>query len=251
MCVEYAWFLTAVFHDTGRVKEGTRQVVDSLRSELDDDDSELTAIGKESRWRRPEYIQARKILGRFAGFVTNRDMRASWDAGAFLSKKAEAEANAKSAEWIASYNSMRHHGIISGLDFLAESCRIAQAADQSRYRPFIATHAVPAAMAIMLHDWKAWEMMRPMKLIPVNMPTFPMAALLIYIDTWDNYKRRGIDPLTYIKNYVITQRGVSVVIEWGDKQLMRVDEKGYTDYITGLENLLFALDIKYGMAGHA
>jgi hypothetical protein len=245
ICVEYAWLLTSIFHDVGRPKEGAREMVELLRNELDDDDSSLLASGKDSRWGHTEYIQARRILSSLANFIIHAKKGDRWDGGTIEGKK-DADI---SAEWIKIYNEMNRHGIMSAFDFLAETCRNASASSQTKHRPFIATHAAPAAMSIMLHDWRTWEVMKKIKLIPLKMPKLPMAALLIYIDTWDNYKRKGGDPLTYVKDYLVDDKGACVKVEWGDRNLMKKDEIGYIAYKSALENLLFALDIKYGMAG--
>ena len=46
-----------------------------------------------------------------------------------------------------------------------------------------------------------------------------MAALLIYLDTWDDYRRKGPEPLIFVRNYVVDTRGASVTVEWADSQL--------------------------------
>jgi hypothetical protein len=115
-------------------------------------------------------------------------------------------------------------------------------------RPFVLTHAAPAALAILLHDWKKWPEQRKLKLIPVDGRILPMAALLIYIDTWDNYKRRSeTDPLTYIESYEVNTEGANVHVVWGDSSKMQKDALGYEAYQKAIENLGYTLDIEYGM----
>jgi hypothetical protein len=240
--IEYAWLLTSIFHDIGRRKEAMPQFVSE---QLDDEDMEVFIHSSDARWTKEHNITARRVLGSLGAFIVNAKEGEEWDGGII-----EGEDSTKfTAEWIRIYDKMSSHGVISAFDFLGDLFKKAMAADERRHRAFIITHAATSAISMLLHDWKIWPEMRNMKLIPVNVLMLPMAALLIYIDTWDNYKRRNEDPLTYIKEYSVDSRGACVKVEWGDLDLMKKDEIGYIEYRKALKNLLFALDIKYGMAG--
>ncbi|MBE0535192.1 MAG: hypothetical protein IH624_05935 [Phycisphaerae bacterium] len=242
LCVEYVWFLTAIFHDIGRPKEGAQQFIVST---LDDEDVEISIVGRQDRWTRRHNIDTRRILGSLGAFVVEGNAAATWDGGTIDDE----EAKELCAEWINIYDSMKSHAVISAFDFLGDLFRKAAAADERKHRPFIVTHAVPAALAILLHDWKIWPSMKSLRLMPVNAIMLPMAALLIYIDTWDNYKRRGEDPMTFVKKYIVDCKGACVTIEWGDFALLSKDEVGYKQYGKHLKNLSFRLDIKYGLVG--
>jgi hypothetical protein len=240
--VEYAWFLTAIFHDTGRPKEGAMEFISDT---LDDEDLEISISGSETRWARAHNITARRVLGSLGAFIVNAKAGEEWDGGIIDDE----DSDNFTAEWIKIYDGMKSHAVISAFDFLGDIFEKAMAANERMHRPFIVTHAAPAALSILLHHWKIWPKMRKMKLIPVNASMLPMAALLIYIDTWDNYKRRGKDPLIFIKEYLVDSNGACVKIEWGNLDLMKKDEVGYIEYKKALENLLFSLEIEYGMVG--
>ncbi len=242
LCVEYIWFLTAIFHDIGRPKEGALQL---MTNTLDDEDLEISVRGSEARWVREHNINARRVLGSLGAFIVDGDENVEWDGGSID----DADSKSLTAEWINIYDKMKSHAVISAFDFLGDLFKRASAANERTHRPFILTHAAPAALSIMLHDWKIWPTMKTMKLIPVNVPMLPMAALLIYIDTWDNYKRRGGESLTHIKAYDITDQGACVKVEWGDFDLLEKDRIGYKKYKKALKNLMFNLNIKYGMVG--
>ncbi len=246
ICVEYMWLLTAIFHDIGRSKESTKETVEKLQDELQDDGIEIPMVTNETFWTRQYNMDAKRILGSLASFIRNAEEGDHWDAGAISSSDSEEITR----NWIGLYGSYKH-GIVSAFDFLGRIIRNAYAADEQRNRPFILTHAAPAALSILLHDWKTWPKMKKMGLVPVNASMLPMAALLIYIDTWDNYKRIGNNPLIFIRDYIVDSSGACVNIEWGDSVLMAEGEKGYKGFEGALENLLFSLDIKHGMVGAA
>ena len=239
--VEYIWLLTAVFHDTGRLKEAMEEYI---HSHLDDEDFEVSINIRHERWTKEHNIAARRVLGSLGAFVVNESNDNEWDGGAIDDE----DSRDLTAEWIKLYEE-RRHSVVSAFDFLGDIFKKATAAAQRGNRPFIITHATVAALSILLHDWKIWPRLRKIKQIPVNVPILPMAALLIYIDTWDNYKRQGPDPLTYIREYCIVSEGVCVKVERGDLSLMKKNEVGYKAYKSALKNLLFKLDIIYGMAG--
>lgn len=245
LSIEYIWFLTSIFHDIGRPKEGAREFIQKFSETMDDVELEYSIGIPETKWKKEHNITAKRVLGSLGTFVTDGDSNEEWDGG-FIDDE---DSKRLSTEWINMYSEMRSHGVISAFDFLGDIFEKAMAADERKHRPFIVTHAAPAALSIMLHDWKVWEKMRELKMIPVNMSMLPMAALLIYIDTWDNYKRRGSDPLTFIKEYIVNSQGALVKIEWGDSDLMEKDKIGYMAYKKAITNLLFKLDLKYGLAG--
>jgi hypothetical protein len=182
--VEYAWLLASVFHDIGRPKEGAAKLIEG---EIADEDVEIQVRGNERRWLRPEYQNARKALACFATYVASNCPAGGWDGGSIE----DADAKKIETAWTAIYDSMRSHAIIGALDLLAQVFSTASAANERKNRAFVVSHAVPAALAILLHDWRIWEDAKDWGLFPVNGTENPMAALLIYLDTWDDYSLRG------------------------------------------------------------
>lgn len=244
--VEYAWLLTAIFHDIGRPKEKAAEVVKILQEELRDEDLDVSVAGKETRWARKCYIEARRVLGSLGAFVACNGGSHCWDGGIIE----DVEGEKISTSWINIYDEMRSHAVISALDFLAHLFTKASASSERKYRPFVITHGAPAALAILLHDWKIWKPeARSWGLYPINAFVLPLAALLIYIDTWDDYKRGGSDPRIYIKDYSVNGKGAVVTVEWGNSQELNKDKIKYIAYKQALDNLQFELKIKAGMAG--
>jgi len=243
--VEYAWLLTAIFHDIGRAKEATKQTIQSLQEEFEDEDVELTMEASDKFWTRPHNITARRILGSLAAFVGSAQRSDRWDAGTLEGEESEGI----TGDWILMYKDLNRHGIIGAFEFLGRIVRNAAAANEMRHRPFILTHAAPAALAILLHDWRTWPKARDWNLYPVNASTMPMAALLIYIDTWDDYKRKGAEAKVRIKDYKVDKRGAQVVVEWGDSTEWEKQNMKYDAYKKALIEQPFSLIIKAGMAG--
>jgi len=79
----------------------------------------------------------------------------------------------------------------------------------------------------------------------------PMAALLIYLDTWDDYKRRGPDPLVYVRDYVVEPTGAKVIVEWGNSEALEKERMKYQAFKRALRNKPFPLKITVRMADTA
>ena len=241
MCVEYSWLLTAVFHDVGRPAEGAR---DLLFGQLEDEYVEVR--GSPERWQQEKYGDALRILGSLAEFVAEGSDEDSWDGGLVDDDYGKAVY----LDWINIFDEFRIHGIISAVEFLADIVEKARAADQMKYRPFVFTHAVPAALAILLHDWRIWKShAKKWRLYPINQKVLPLAALLIYLDTWDDYKRKADGPEIYVEKYNVNGDGAQVVVKWGDSECLEKEEIKYREFKKALDNRTFELTIDARMVG--
>jgi hypothetical protein len=241
LSVEYTWLLASIFHDIGRPKEKVAQFVGD---ELQDEDLQVIVRGKDTRWLRPECQAARKSLASLGAFVARSPSTGNWDGGIVPDTQAENLATL----WTKLYDDMHSHAVIGSMDFLAELFRTAAAADETANRPFVVTHAVPAALAILLHDWRIWQDARTWKLFPINCFAMPMAALLIYLDTWDDYRRRGPDPLIFVRKYAVDAHGARVTVEWGDSQAFEKEKVKYHAFKSALRSKAFPLKIFPRMA---
>ena len=217
--VEYSWLLASLFHDTGRVREGMRQLVDQISG---DDYNEVR--GSPARWSHPGYQMALRMLGSLGAYIAGGE-NGGWDGGSLEDERG----NELSGEWIELYNSYSRHGVNSAFDLLADILGKMTAAGERKYRRFIVSHAVPAALAMLLHEWQLWEAARAWGLFPVNVKKNPLAALLLYIDTWDDIKRRRNSPPITISDYVVDDTGATVFVEWPNKELL---EKKMPEYLS-------------------
>jgi len=218
--VEYIWLLTALFHDIGRPKEALK---DFVAQEIHDD--EISIIGKSSRWNQDHYQRAQKILGSLGAFMASK-MMGQWDGGTID----DHDGINLSAEWRTIYDRLDCHGMISAYDFLADILGKLTAAGERKHRRFMISHAPLAALAVLLHDWRMWEHAKKWKLIPVDIRQNPLAAILIYIDTWDDYKRRPGDPVVAIAKYEVNSKGARVVVEWENAAALQDQDQKYKSF---------------------
>jgi hypothetical protein len=238
--IEYIWLLTSIFHDIGRPKEGIKKLIEC---EINDEDLDVQIRGKDNRWSRTEYQNARKSLASFAVYMAS-GCKGGWDCGLIE----DDDAIKIGIAWMRLYNEMESHAIISAFDFLAHVFHTATAAAQRKYRAFVVSHAVPAALAILLHDWRTWGKAKDWGLFPIDGVTNPMAALLIYLDTWDDYKRRGADQLIVIRSFTVDKDGAEVVVEWGEGNKYDKEKIKYEAFLTAIQkNLPFKLKINHGI----
>ena len=237
LCVEYCWLLTAIFHDIGRRKESTPKLVET---DLEDDDMVVSIRGKETRWLREDYKGARRILASLGAFVASDPTdNQDWDAAALTDDKDEE----LSSELTMLYDEMSSHAVISAFDMLASIVKEARAVNERKNRPFVVTHATPAALAILLHDWRIWEHARKWRLYPVDCGILPMAALLIFVDTWDDFKRKGpISPIS-VDSFLIDDGGASVTITWHEAEDYEKEKVKYSAFERALKNHIFRMSI--------
>jgi hypothetical protein len=242
MSIEYCWLLTAIFHDVGHPMESGRRM---LEAELEDEDITVSVVGKETRWVRDNYSAARRILTSLGAFVASGpDGGDEWDIGAVPDDQDTILAN----EWTNLYDRMTSHGVISAFNMLASIVEQARAVAERKNRPFVITHATPAALAILLHDWRIWEDARKWKLFPVDSAVIPMAALLIFIDTWDDFKRSGpVSPIS-IESFSIDAASVGVTVKWHKAEDYEKEKIKYRAFKKALRNPAFGMKITVAVA---
>lgn len=216
LSIEYSWLLTAIFHDVGRTYEGMQALIKKMLSEqaLDDDNIAVTVSSPNDLWLKEEYAAARRLLCSIAAFVRSGPRpREKWDA----SGMPDDEAKALEPALTSLHDRYSCHAIISAFAMLAEIFDKARAADERTNRRFVLTHAVPAAISIMLHDWRIWPEAKRWGLIPVDMAVLPLAGVLIFLDTWDDYKRKGTTSPICVHRFEIEPTFVEVCVQWASR----------------------------------
>ena len=237
--VEYAWLLASIFHDIGRPKEGAKALIEEA---LKDDDISVDITGKDSRWQKESYRDALRILGSFAASIGSKK-RITWNGGALR----DLDGKQLEIDWIRMYDQLSSHAIISALDFLEAICEKAKAANERMNRPFVLAHSVPAALAILLHDWRIQSDAKRWRLFPISVKKLPLAALLLYLDTWDDFKRKGANSIIFVKEYELDKNKAHVAIEWGDRLLFENEKKKYTSFEKSLHEEVFQMKIRARM----
>lgn len=229
-----------------------------LDEQLQDEDEVVTVQVKDSHWLRPEVQSARWSLASLATFVARCPQRGNWDSGTIPDQDADDLEFALTRLYSGvsrshdSFEStdlvLRSHAVVGAMDFLSALFRTAKAANETVNRPFVVTHAVPAALAILLHDWRIWGDAKTWELFPINFTATPLTALLIYLDTWDDYKRKGTGPTIYVRDYVIDSQGASVTVEWADSKSLDKEKLKYRKFKSALCEKPFNLKISASMA---
>ncbi len=208
--VEYCWLLTSLFHDIGKPYEKAPSLV---TGEIGDDDMEVVVRSKPTVWEKREYLDARRHLASLICFYgADGSVPAQWDFGAVTNDHMDHLCK----ELAEQYTGFGSHAIVGAVRLLAAIVRQAQAAEETVNRPFVITHAVPAALSILLHDWKIWSVAANWNLFPVRGNLLPLASLLIFIDTWDDFRRSGNAARVHVADYSLEQSTVSVTVNWAD-----------------------------------
>ncbi len=241
---EYTWLLASIFHDIGRPKEVASKM---LEQELDDEDITVKIETKKNKWNRDKYKNARNLLASLGAFISSGyDKKSTWDVGAFPDR----EDKILIADWTRIYDALQSHAIISSFDMLADICDKVQQAGQRINRSFVASHAVPAALTILLHDWHIWIEAKKWGLFPIDCKAFPMAGLLIYLDTWDDFRRTDDTARIYVRDFCVNKNGASVDIEWNSAEEYQKELVKYTAFIKALKCCPFQLRIDADVARH-
>ena len=238
--LEYCWLLTAIFHDIGRQKEGLGQLL-QLTSE--DPYTDFAPSGRNTRWLEGHYERARQALTSLGVFIAaTPGHRGTWDGGLVPDKRCVEHGKA----WTNLYDSYKSHAVVSAFDMLAEVFDKASAVEEIENRPFVVAHAVPAALAIFLHDWRVWTQAEQWQLYPIDMAALPLAAILVYLDTWDDYKRKDGDPMIHIDRYRANQTGAAVNVKWAsDAQFEREKARiKYDKLKEAIKNRVCSLRVK-------
>ncbi len=242
LSIEYGWLLTAVFHDIGQpLQRGSR----FLEAELEDEDVVVSVSGRNTRWLRTEYVEARRIISSLGTFVSaGAPVKDEWDGGALVGPDADRLAD----RWTALFDQMSSHAVIGAFKMLASIVEQAIAVNEKKNHTFVISHAVPAALAILLHDWRIWDDAKKWKLFPVNSGLLPMAALLIYIDTWDDFKRKGLDSPISIESFDISDSRVVVSVKWLKAKEYEKEKIKYAAFKRALKNRPFGMNIRVQVA---
>jgi hypothetical protein len=234
--VEFTWLLTALLHDIGYVRESFGERGKKI---LDDDDTAITLSVLPSKWTKKHYILAKQTLSSLICYIARNKLKTGWDGGTFE----DSESIALSEELIQLYSNGKSHAVISAIESLARIIENGQAAKYSEHRPFILTHSVPAAVCILLHDWRLWNAAKAWRIFPVSLAIFPMAGLLIYIDTWDDFKRHGNESPIQIPRFEVNAPGCSVSIQWYRSDDLDKESVKYSAFYTAITDKVIDLDI--------
>lgn len=234
--IEYIWLLTSLFHDIGRVKQDLYRIY--LHDPSKDNLTLKEGLSEELRknWQDETY---KNSLGNVVELIKQSCKRNSKRDKPFVGYALGGDIDDKIAGLLReSYNNLKSHGVISCFDLSSDLLGKMKAA-KFNSKTFLLYHIFPAVLSIAFHDWKIWKDLAELKIFPINIKNFPMASLLIFIDTWDDYKRDGEEKIS-IDKLAMDNNQVTVYLTW-HKNKDYLDEK--LKYDSFERNVLFS-DLK-------
>jgi len=234
--VEYVWLLSSLFHDIGRIKQNLYRIY--LNDPKKDNPELKEKIEDELRkkWQEEEY---KNSLANLIELIKQSSRKKRDRDKPFVGFALGGDIDENIASIFREhYNKLKSHGVIGCFDLSSDLYRKAKASNYKK-RTFFLYHIFPAVLAIVFHDWKIWKELRDVKVFPIDIRNFPLASLLIYIDTWDDYKR-GTDQKITIDNIAFQKDEVTVYLTWHNTDEY-LDEK--LKYDSFERNVLFS-DLK-------
>lgn len=208
--VEYTWLLSSLFHDIGRIKQNLYRIylVDPKKDNLELKEKIEDELSK--KWHEEEY---KNSLSNLVELITQSCKKKKDRDKPFVGFALGGEIDENIASIFREhYSKLISHGVIGCFDLCSDLFRKAKASNFKK-KTFFLYHIFPAVLAIAFHDWKIWKELADVKVFPIDIRNFPLASLLIYIDTWDDYKR-GTDQKITIDNIVFQNDEVTVYLTW-------------------------------------
>jgi len=235
--IEYIWLLASLFHDIGRIKQEGHKIFLSDPKKENPEIEEGIEEEMRKRWKEEQYkISLANVVELIKQSCKRKSLRDLPFTGYALGGKIDLKIANILTE---SYNKRKSHGIISCFELSADILRKMEASN-FKSKTFLLYHLFPAVVAMALHDWKIWEELSEAKIFPINIKNFPLTSLLIYIDTWDDYKRDGEEKIS-IDKLTMDDNQVTVYLTWY-KNSEYLDEK--LKYDSFERNVLFG-DFKF------
>lgn len=230
--VEYMWLLSALFHDIGRIKQDTWKIY--LADPNEEAPSLKTGVCEQmcKDWKKAEYMNVLcnliELIKQSKTSPSGRDL--PWTGYALGGPLDEKLKNV----FVESYNSLGSHGVIGCFEY-ASNILEKLTALRSQPKTFILYHLFPAMLAVAFHDHRIWPQLRELGIFPISMRDFPFPALLIYIDTWDDYKRSKGRAVS-IDEIIFNGNEVTVKVTWSDAKAYRNEKIKYDSFS---ENVIF------------
>jgi hypothetical protein len=223
--IDDVWFLISMFHDCGYFRHPQLRREAAVALGLPQTDADLTATATVDL-ARDEYRRASRAVGSFLAHLRRR--RGNWDYGS-VGGGLDDEMEELLRRW---YATLEFHGVVSALDLAAEMIRGVQSKRRKNAAidsAFLAGHVFPAAAAIALHEYRLWPHLRRCHLFPFRAARHPLAGLLMFLDTWDDYRRVDPNEMT-VAGLELTERSATVRVRWRDPKRLSRARAGYEDY---------------------
>jgi hypothetical protein len=223
------WFLASMFHDCDYARHPDARAAAARVYELGES---VPGWPPEGLISRDEFQWASRLVASFLAHIRRlRHSRAHhWDLGAGVSDgPIEQEIRRSLVRWYSEFD----HGVVGALDLAADMVKRVRAGEGENGdavdRSFLVSHVYPAAAAIALHGWKMWEEFRSVKLFPFQAGHYPLAGILIYLDTWDEFRRKdGVEMA--VTGFELEDTKATVRVQWADELHAKEAQFAYDNY---------------------
>jgi hypothetical protein len=210
--VEYIWLLASLFHDIGRIQQVIYKFI--YLGDSNKDDQDLRNALEESQSKKWQDEVFKIALGNLVELINQSNKKNEDRDHPFVGFALGGTIDSRVANvFKENYNKLKSHGVISCFELSTDLLRKIYAIAKRKSHGFLFYHLFPAALAIAFHDWKIWKELSDIDIFPININDYPFASLLIYIDTWDDYKR-GKDEKITINKFDLSDKEVTIYLTW-------------------------------------
>lgn len=196
LSIEYAWLLTALFHDVGYPTERRRAIGiygDEDLTRPGETEPAVLIQERRTHWKDGLGFEcARSQLVSLYEHLSQPQITNDWSADPFMRKGDHPLVTAMRS----SYVSEGSHGVASALGMLAQIQSLASDAPDPA-RQFLCKHIYLAGLSILFHDWKFRKACRDSGIGRIGSRRFPLAVLLMVLDSVQD-DRREEEP-TYVR----------------------------------------------------
>ena len=239
--IEYIWLLTSIFHDIGKVKQKRHLIC--LHDPKEENVALTEAIEEEMSkvWGDTEYQLA---LGNIVELINHCCMKKE-NRSAFTGFAVHGAIDSKiSGILIESYNKLKNHSVISCFDLAADLLRKISVSKLKKDKTFLLYHIFLVVVSIALHDWRIWNDLKDRGIFPLKVENFPLAALLIYIDTWDDFRREGEKDKISIDSILFKRSQCIINITWYEKNEYLEEKAKYESFKKNVRSKALKLVIR-------
>lgn len=235
--IEYVWILTAIFHDIGYVEQDVLRgigidpqnidpiLIEEYRGSL----SKIISV----RWAKPEYSEAlENIICLISKLQYQNKITIPFIGVAEYNMKRKLKPNKGIERFLLkTYNDFASHSVISCFNLVADIMKDIKAIGikAGQIKAFLYNHLYLAAISICYHDWKLWDELRAQTIFPLKFERYAFAILLIYIDTWDDYKRDKTRNIS-IDEFIFEKNQFAVRLTWDDQKQYDKEKIKYDNF---------------------
>ena len=194
---EYAWLLTAMYHDLGYLIQHAPSVDEALYGDINVAGErtnalpELELVRRQEQWQSVQGKIHRRQLVSLYDHLTQDEIRDGWTAVTLLA--GEVPDHPLDRALSLNFMAPNTHGAAGALRMIREiESRLRSPSAPSETQQFVMPHVYLAALSIPFHDWRLRLALREEGIGALSTRRFPLASLLMFIDSIQDDRR---DPM--------------------------------------------------------